>query len=120
MRTLRTKEGEQKYIDVMKSGLNNNSCFFCDLDKQTIIAEFDNFRIIENNFPYDEVAEIHHMIYPKRHMIGTEMTHQERDELEELKTIYCKERNYQYILEGITKISIPAHVHFHLLTLKDK
>lgn len=104
----------------MASGINGSGCFFCSIDKQTIIAEFTHFRIIKNNFPYDEVAEVHDMIYPKRHILGNELSNEEKDELQTIKGTYCKEQGYQYLFEGITRLSIPSHVHFHLLTLKEK
>jgi diadenosine tetraphosphate (Ap4A) HIT family hydrolase len=120
MRTLRTKDSEERYIEVMQTRTGDEGCLFCTPSRQTVLAEFEHFRIIKNDFPYDEVAEIHHMIYPKRHTLGKDMTEEEKAELQLLKDTYCKEKGYQYILEGITRLSIPSHVHFHLLTLKDK
>ena len=55
---LRSKEMHQKYITTPK-----NPDFFTTAPS---IEEFNHWRIINNDFPYDNVASVHHMLIPKR------------------------------------------------------
>ena len=113
---LRTPETNAKYQDAEKNGINN-SCFFCDITRQVIIKEFEHFRLIENGFPYDAIAEVSHILYPKRHIKENEYTQEEINELNNIKTGYLQNADYNYLMQGITRTSIPAHVHYHGIKL---
>ena len=112
MRTFRTKESESKYQKYIENGGLLNGCALC---RANSIKEFDHWRIIANDFPYDEIAETHDMVVLKRHASDTEINEEERLELDILKDSYIKE-HYKYILEP-TKggKTIPGHLHLHLL-----
>lgn len=120
MQSLRTKETETRYIESIKNGLNDEGCFFCDPKRQRLVKKFTNFVMIENDFPYDEVAETCHILFPIRHIKNNELTEVEYQELCEIKNTYMKDQKYDYLLEGVSKLSIPGHVHYHALTLKHK
>lgn len=117
MRTFRTKELEEKYQNYMKGGGLSNGCALC---RGESLKEFNHWRIITNDFPYDEIAEVHDMVILKRHASDKEINEEERLELEVLKDGYINE-NYRYILESTrgTK-SIPEHLHLHLLVAHSK
>ena len=113
---LRTPETDSKYRDAEKNGINN-SCFFCDESRQQPVKEFNHFKLVENDFPYDAIAEVSHLLFPKRHIREYEYTKEEIDELNDIKTGYLQKADYNYLMEGITKTSIPAHIHYHAIRL---
>lgn len=113
---LRTPETNERYRKAEQAGINK-TCFFCDPTRQKLVKEFDHFKIIENDFPYDGIAEVSHLLFPKRHIKGHEYTKEEIDELNNIKVGYLHNADYNYLMEGITKSSIPAHVHYHAIRL---
>lgn len=85
----------------------------------TIIAEFTYWNIIANNFPYDKVAAVHHMLIPKRHITYEEITTEEQLELDRL-TLRELNQDYNFMALALPKTqSIPDHLHYHLLVPKD-
>ncbi len=84
------------------------------------IKEFKYWLIIENEFPYDAIAELHHMLVPKR-SVAFDWDLLSREELEEYNFIrkeYLPEL-YELIWENLPKNrTIPEHFHVHLLRLK--
>lgn len=100
----------------------DKKCFICDKTAHTVVKEYKHWVIIENNYPYDELATVHHMLCPKRHMPFTfenEFTKEEAGELWMIRYMLNKEGLYDSILENFTAgQSHPAHVHYHLLKWK--
>lgn len=116
MAHLRTKETAQKYEEYIKKGLLDQGCNLCLAPS---IKEFRYWRIINNTFPYDRIAEIHHMIIPKRCIVESELSEDEVQELRKLKTKQIN-NDYEFIMEATKKKkSIPGHLHFHLIVVKD-
>lgn len=73
---------------------------------------------MENAFPYDLIASLHHMLVLKRHASETELFAEERDEIAYIKTIPALQA-YDWIIEPTQhKKSIPGHMHLHLLVGK--
>lgn len=117
MKSLRTAETEAEYQKVLSTRLPSEGCHLC---KEKSIIEFQYWRIIPNNFPYDTLAKIHHMIIPKEHMKELELSNEAKAELLELKSHYLDD-NYEYIFEPLPKKkSIPAHHHLHLMVTHDR
>lgn len=91
----------------------------CGLCKATSIKEFKYWRIIDNRFPWDLIAQIGHIIIPKRHVVYDKLTMAEKKEFDLIKSKYIEKR-YEVIAEATNrKKSIPGHFHKHLLVLKD-
>lgn len=112
--TLRTPETEQKYQDRIAEGALNNGCVLC---RAETLQQFEHWRIILNDFPYDRIAKTHHMILPLRHT--AEINEEERMELEEIKKTYINEQ-YNYVMESVNRQkSIPSHYHLQLILLKE-
>lgn len=116
MVTLRSAEAQKKYSDYRKSLPSDAACPLCE---ESAIKDFVHWRIITNNFPYDNVAEVHHMIVPRRHVTETELTAEEMQELLAIKHDFINHQEYDWIIEATTKKkSIPAHFHLHLIVGK--
>jgi diadenosine tetraphosphate (Ap4A) HIT family hydrolase len=116
MKTLRTREGEERYKGLIKNGYFNDGCKLCAKEP---LKEFKYWKIVENAFPYDRIAEVHHMVLPKRHAKDLELTEEESQELDEIKYTYIHQ-SYSYILEATHHTrSIPDHFHLYLIITKD-
>jgi diadenosine tetraphosphate (Ap4A) HIT family hydrolase len=111
----RTDTTHNAYQGARAAGHLEDVCRLCEAET---ITEFSHWRIIANNFPYDAIAAVHHMLIPTRHTKEAALTPDERAELLQLK-----EQNldaYDFLLESNRhKRSIPAHYHIHLLVPKE-
>ena len=111
----RTRETSEKYRALRSSGTMDSGCALCEASP---IKAFNHWKIIGNNFPYDLIAETHHMIVPLRHVKETEITEEEWAEYQQIKEKDLQE--YGYIIEATNRTkSIPAHFHLHLITSKE-
>ena len=86
--------------------------------KERLVKEFDLWMIIENKFPYDLVAEVSHLLIPKRMFSHYEdMDQAEEEELFRIKQTIA--HDYHSILENFhPNRSITDHFHFHLLKVR--
>jgi diadenosine tetraphosphate (Ap4A) HIT family hydrolase len=113
--TFRTPELEAVYRAHIEAGGNDGACPLCGAPS---ITEFEHWRIIANKFPYDRIAEVHHMIVSKRHATDEEIAPEEWREYQSLKTGYIND-TYGYIIEPTRqKKSLPGHSHLHLIVSK--
>lgn len=112
MPSLRSPEGKKKYKEYLKTMSPDGSCPLCEKDPLQLFAYW---KIIENSFPYDLVADTHHMIAPLRHVVEEDLNQAELKELKEIKAGMIQS-TYDYIIEGTQKMkSLPGHFHLHLL-----
>ena len=75
--------------------------------------------MINNTFPYDRIAETHHMIIPNSHVTEEGLSDEVKREFKKIKDEYIH-KNYEYIIEAThKKKSIPEHFHLHLIVAKD-
>ena len=121
---LRSKETMKKYMCISKEleeqGISHDPFEYAKENPALILHEFEFWLIIQNNFPYDPVAGVNHMIFPKRKVVfDWKLIHQEeKDEFQKLRETFFRE-NYDVIYEnlpsGQTK---PGYFHIHLLKLK--
>ena len=104
----------EKYSEHKETGALERSCPLCDV---VAIQKFTHWKIIPNKFPYDRIAETHHMIVPLRHVAEPELTKEETVEFQRIK--YTELQEYETLLEATKRTkSIPAHYHLHLINLK--
>ncbi len=116
MGTFRSKENQDSYDEHRKNGHLDNGCVLC---AEASLQEFIHWRIIPNEFPYDRISEVHHMLIPKRHVQETELTEAEITELMVVKHNQLN-ANYMYVIEALPGMkSIPQHFHLHLIVAKD-
>jgi hypothetical protein len=115
MASLRTNETKEKY----KLWLANNSLQeHCPLCAHKPLRQFTFWKIVMNDFPYDKIANVHHMLVPLRHTTEAGLSGEEMTELLEIKGKELGE--YQYSLQATTSaVTIPGHFHLHLLDVKD-
>jgi diadenosine tetraphosphate (Ap4A) HIT family hydrolase len=112
----RTQETHDAYVAVIESGHLTSGCPLC---KSKTLAEFTYWRLVENDFPYDRVAEVHHMIIPMRHTSGEDLSGEEESELSHLLKTDLNTRGYNYFMQSLpSNMSIPAHLHYHLIKAK--
>lgn len=116
MKELRTPKTYDKYQEDKEKGLND-TCFFCNDSRHKLVKAFEHWLIVENDYPYDAVASVSHIIFPKRHTKIDGLTPEEEIELKSIKSGYMTESKYDYVLEAVAKTSIPDHTHFHLIKL---
>lgn len=115
-RTLRTKQVQQAYTDAVALGVLKQGCVLC---KKDALKTFEHWKIVENDFPYDIIAETHHMIVPLRHMISAGLTGEEWGELQKIKKEYITS-TYQFMVESThANQSVPEHFHVHLIVVKE-
>lgn len=104
-----------RYEDFLKEG-GAEGCYIC---KAKPVKEYKYWKIIQNEFPYDEVAEINHIVATKKHKKEEKYTKAEIKEYRKIKEYIHK--TYDTILENTNGIkSIPEHQHLHLLRLKER
>ncbi len=118
---LRTQETMERYMKVSEERKSSGQKVDHFLNwKDHCIKEFNNWVIVENEFPYDAVASVSHMIATKRE-VGFDwdlLTTEEREEYELIKKTYLSE-HYDAIWENLPRGSTVAHhFHLHLIVLK--
>jgi len=109
---LRTKETKARYAAAPKSG-----DFFLN---DPAIAEYEYWRIIKNSFPYDVVADKHHLLAVKR-LVASEddLSTEELEELKEIKRSISRDGSYDVIMLNFPKRQTqPQRLHYHLLVYK--
>jgi len=83
------------------------------------IKEWNNWALIDNEFPYSSAFKVHHMLIPKRVVSNKDLSVVERFEMDEIMDELSDE--YDCVLVNFKKKqSITEHFHMHLLTYKDK
>ena len=91
----------------------------CRLCEKEPLKNFTRWRIIQNEFPYDKVAKVHHMIIPNRHVTEPELNSEEIQEFRDIKQEYLHKK-YDFLIEAsYLKKSIPGHFHIHLIVGKN-
>src|SRR5579859_2574587 len=116
MGSLRTPEQKKRYQEAIANGALEQGCALC---AKKAMQTFSHWKIIQNDFPYDRIASVHHMLVPTRHITEPELTEEEYNELLELKKSHLNQ-NYEYLIEATPKLkSIPSHFHLHLIVSKD-
>lgn len=85
-----------------------------------LVKEFKHWVIIQNEFPYDAVASVSHMLSTKREVAldWALLTKEEMAEYWEIRKNYLNE-HYEAIWENLPRgMTVPHHFHLHLIVLK--
>ncbi len=116
MGTLRTPAMTAAYAEAQARGILSEGCALC---KKKSLKEFKEWRIIDNEFPYDLIAAVHHMIVPKRHVPDAGLTDSEKEEFASIKQTYLED-TYEFLIEPVVRRkTIPEHSHLHAIVAKD-
>ena len=113
MRTVRDEKNYQEW----KKKNDKNYCPFCN--KDLVRKEYKYWLILENRFPYTEIASKHYMLAPKRHIKKEDLTEDEKKEFEFIEFQLEKSAEFSCIIHNFPhKQSIPQHLHFHVVKYK--
>jgi len=116
---LRTEPTMNLYIQRIADIRNGKKKAFDNFD-EIKIKEFKYWAILPNEFPYDAIAEVNHLLFTKRKIpLGWDnLTKDELKELDFLKKTYLP-KHYDVLYENFPKSqSIPGHFHLQLLKIK--
>lgn len=117
----RTEETMNRYMKVMRERAESGIKTDCFLNyKDSLVKEFNHWVIIENEFPYDAIASVSHMIITKREIAldWQLLSKEEKEELNEIKETYLKQK-YDVFWENFPSVqTVPQHFHIHLIVLK--
>ena len=117
MGNLRSEQMMQKYREYQKTDFKPGTCTLCD--KAPAVQDFKYWKIAENIFPWDRIAQVQDMLLPKRHVTYSELTAEEKKEFEDIKQTYVEE-HYDITAEATNRIkTIPEHFHVHLIIIKN-
>ena len=115
MTTLRTPKTAKRYLEYLQNAAKNAGCSLCE--KKSFKC-FKYWKVAENSFPYDQIATIHHLLLPIRHVSEAELS---SEELAEFRTIRARFVNaaYDYVIESTERNrSIRNHYHLYLIVGK--
>ena len=122
--TLREEKDERAYAEARAAG-TLPPCRYCVV--KNVVKEYEHFLVMENDFPYSRIAKINHMLSPKRHVASFyELNDAERLELEQIYVHMDRGTAdgtlppYDQIIKNTTRnMTIPGHVHLHLIQFRD-
>ncbi len=118
---LRTEATMNEYMRVVEERKQKGIIVNPFLNWQNdLVKEFNNWVIIKNDFPYDSIATVSHMIATKRvvEFDWNLLNEEELAEFKEIKNTYIKE-NYDALWENLPRGgTIFGHFHLHLIILK--
>jgi hypothetical protein len=122
---VRSKKIMVEYVNEMRKRKETKSSFdpfieAIDHPEEYIIFQSKYWFIMENDFPYDSISDVNHMIVPKRSFPfnWNLLNNEERSEFQDLREGYIKD-NYDVIYENLPSGQTqPGRFHLHLLKLK--
>lgn len=118
--TLRTSDTEERYAAQRqaKKVKPEGNCLLCRLPEAKEFPHLQFWRIVENEFPYDKIAERSFIFMPKRCVnLWSKLTPQEIDEWDSFRLEMGKYNINFSMWSSPTTQSIPAHYHEHLIRL---
>ena len=91
-------------------------CFLC----AETTTKWGYWRVIPNQYPYDNIAEKHDLLTPVRHVATeAELTAEETAELRQIKAHLTQSGEYDVFWWNFPQAqTCPDHLHYHLLLLK--
>lgn len=117
----RSEETRNKYLAEQSTYDNFNITQEYNEEWAHVITKYEHWYILTNLFPYDNIAQTHDLLVPKR--VFRKMSECNKAEWEEYKTILNQLESdgyYDAILENFSKSrSILKHLHLHLIVWKE-
>lgn len=116
MSKFRTDATAARYEEHRKGRKPGDPCLLCSVPSLT---EFEFWRIIPNEFPYDRLMSRHDLLIPKRCCDDNDLTVEEHAELIHLRDTVLNE-DYDTMMTNMPKyVTIPNHFHYHLVVFKE-
>ena len=113
---LRKDETQKTYDEFRKTDRYKEDCFFCHWSKS--VESFEFWRIVKNEYPYDEKFKESYLLCTKRHVTKwTKLNTDEREELIILLDFISRRllrRKYDVIWGNTVADQTLAHLHLHL------
>lgn len=114
---VRTDATMHRYHDVMKAREGSDVCVLCAVPS---LVEYEYWRIVDNEYPYDRIASTHHLLMPKRCCDDNDLTVAEHAELIALRDTVLNDQ-YDCMVVNMPKYtSVKQHFHYHLIVLKEE
>ena len=112
--SLRKPETEARYSEYRKNR-KPSDCYLC---RASSIKEFEFWRLLPNEYPYDRIVKTHHLISLRRHADENALTVAEYSELYRIK--HDLRNDYDILLENTLKRkTIREHFHIHAVEVAD-
>jgi hypothetical protein len=112
--SLRTPETDARY-EAYRQNKKPGECYLCSA---TALKEFEFWRLLPNQFPYDRIFKTHHLITLRRHADENGLTVPEYNELYSIK--HSVRDDYDMFFENTLKRkSIREHFHIHAIEVAD-
>ncbi len=116
MSKVRTDATAARYEEQRRNRQPNDPCLLCSVPS---LQEFEFWRIIPNEYPYDRILSRHDLLIPKRCCDDNDLTVEEHSELIKLRDTVLNE-TYDGMLANMPKnVTIPGHFHYHLIVFKE-
>ena len=113
-RTLRKPETEARYVEHQRNK-KSGDCYLC---RAKSFREFEFWRLLPNEYPYDRIVKTHHLISLRRHADENGLTVPEYNELYDIK--HTLRNDYDMLFENTLKRkSIREHFHIHAIEVAD-
>ncbi len=115
---LRNPETHAKYLAARAAEQPDYDPFDQRLREEKPFRRFRHWCLYQNLYPYDAVADTHHLLVAVRKFSrSSEMTSEEREELEQIKAELAPD--YDCLIENFPRFqSVPVRLHFHLIVWK--
>lgn len=115
---LRTSETDSRYRADRANKPADFDPFEERIHAEKPLRSFEHWRLYENIYPYDAVADVHHILIAVRKFARPkDMSPAERAELEDIKEELAPD--YDTFLENFPRFqSVHSHLHFHLVVWK--
>lgn len=91
-----------------------------ELKDLLFVNKWKHWILVENEFPYDKIAEYHCLLVPFRRFAEDEEMHEdERLELSQIKNIFSETKDFDVILESLRHDrTVPETYHLHCMKLR--
>ena len=114
--TLRSTATEQRYQTDIAAGKTR------PLEIMPSIKQWEHWRLVENDYPYDAFFKTHHMLVIKRGGVAerTDLNDTERAELEQILKQFVYPGYHFWFENCPRRRTAPGIYHLHLIVYKDR
>lgn len=115
----RSPKSQADYDDFKQSHATTpDRLHWFDFDEETIVREFTHWVIIQNRFPYDNMARTNHLLVTRSRVSNLyEASPEIQAEFHTIMQQLATEQNYDARIENFPQTtSAKAHYHIHLVS----